>query len=316
MSTPHTYTDVAAAVIEQRDGQFLLAQRPAGKVYAGYWEFPGGKVHADESPRDAVARELEEELGIIVEQAHPWITRYFHYEHASVRLHFFRVTSWHGTLRGREQQSFVWQRADALTVAPMLPANAPVLKSLRLPARYAITHAHDSSEEAFLPRLDAALAGGLRLVQVREPSWSRDRMARFAAQVQQRAALVSATVLINNDLALARELGAQGVHLRAAQLRELRARPDFDWVGASCHTEQELAGAAQLGADFAVLGPVQTTLSHPQVKPLGWAAFARLIACYTLPVYALGGLSDADLPIAQQHGAHGIALMRAAWSAT
>ena len=88
--------EVVAAVIERPDGAFLLAQRPPGKVYAGYWEFPGGKVEPGEAAHDALARELHEELGIEVEQAYPWITREYVYPHGHVRLNFFRVRAWRG----------------------------------------------------------------------------------------------------------------------------------------------------------------------------------------------------------------------------
>ncbi|MDH5342072.1 MAG: NUDIX domain-containing protein, partial [Betaproteobacteria bacterium] len=104
---------VVAAVLQRSDGSFLLAQRPAGKAYAGYWEFPGGKVEDGEAPRDAISRELHEELGIEVITAYPWIIRDFDYPHADVRLHFFRVRAWHGELQSLEAQAFSWQRLDA-----------------------------------------------------------------------------------------------------------------------------------------------------------------------------------------------------------
>ena len=117
--------EVAAAVIQRPDGTFLLAQRPQGKVYAGYWEFPGGKVEPGEPAARALARELHEELGIEVERAYPWITRVFTYAHATVRLNFFRVTRWQGEPRPREDQTIAWQTPGARMVSPMLPANAP-----------------------------------------------------------------------------------------------------------------------------------------------------------------------------------------------
>src|SRR5918994_6473274 len=96
--------EVAAAVLQRPDGSFLLAQRPPGKVYAGYWEFPGGKVEPGEPAAAALARELHEELGIDVECAYPWLTRVFTYPHATVRLNFFRVTRWRGEPHPREDQ--------------------------------------------------------------------------------------------------------------------------------------------------------------------------------------------------------------------
>src|SRR5215813_13141093 len=144
--------EVAAAVIQRPDGSFLLAQRPPGKVYAGYWEFPGGKAEPGEPAEQALARELHEELGIDVETAYPWITRVFTYPHGTVRLWFFRVVSWKGEPRPREEQAIAWQRAGAATVAPMLPANAPVLASLALPVEYAVTDAARWGSDAMLDK--------------------------------------------------------------------------------------------------------------------------------------------------------------------
>lgn len=96
--------EVVAAVLTHADGRFLLGQRPAGKVYAGYWEFPGGKIEPGEAPAAALARELHEELGIEVTRAHPWLIRDYDYAHAAVRLRFFRVLEWSGRLHGRENQ--------------------------------------------------------------------------------------------------------------------------------------------------------------------------------------------------------------------
>ena len=107
------WIEVAAAVIERDDGTFLLAQRPAGKVYEGWWEFPGGKVEAGEPVEAALARELEEELGVHVEVAYPWITRTHRYAHGNVRLRFFRVVRWRGEPLAREGQAFSWQRLPA-----------------------------------------------------------------------------------------------------------------------------------------------------------------------------------------------------------
>ena len=134
-------TEVAAAVILRPDGSFLLGQRAADTFYPGYWEFPGGKVEPGETPRDALVRELHEELEIEVLDASPWIVREHVYEHAHVRLHFFRVTRWRGELRDHVHAALAWQGADALSVSPMLPANAPVLAALQLPPLYGISHA-------------------------------------------------------------------------------------------------------------------------------------------------------------------------------
>jgi len=282
--------DVAVAILIRADGRVLLAQRPAGKVYGGWWEFPGGKIEAGEAAPHALARELHEELGVEAERAYPWITRDFTYPHATVRLHFFRVLSWRGEPHGREGQAFTWQDLAALTVGPVLPANGPVLKSLALPTEYAISNASEVGETRFLAALEARLAAGLRLVQLREKAMPRDRVA-----------------------ALAREVGAHGVHLTARQLADTAARPALDWVAASCHTAAELRSAEGLGADFAVLGPVGATPTHPGVPTLGWDGFEAAARRAAIPVFALGGMRRIDLERAWSCGAHGVAMIRGAW---
>jgi 8-oxo-dGTP diphosphatase len=309
---PSPRVEVVAAVITRPDGTFLLGQRPAGKVYAGYWEFPGGKIERGEMPVAALARELDEELGITVRSAYPWLTRDYDYAHAAVRLRFFRVTGWSGDPHGRENQRFTWQRPDAISVDPLLPANGPILRALRLPAEYAITNAGELGEEEFLARLDRALADGLKLLQVREKSMSGPALLRFATEVVDRAHAAGARVLVNADEDLARKAGADGVHLTSAQLGQ--PRPAWGMLGVSCHDAAELALAQTLGADLVVLGPVAATPSHPGAATLGWGRFAELLRDSPLPVYALGGMKRVDLETAWGCGAHGISMMRGAWA--
>src|SRR5262249_52259247 len=166
---PPKVIEVAAAVIQRADGRFLLAQRPRGKVYAGYWEFPGGKIEPGEPPERALARELHEELGTDMERAYPWVTRESVYPHGHVRLNFFRVLAWRGEPQPREDQAIAWQALEAPSVSPMLPANAPVLASLTLPHEYAITDAARLGTAPMLAALERRLEQGLKLVQVREP---------------------------------------------------------------------------------------------------------------------------------------------------
>jgi len=305
--------DVAAAVLIRADGATLLALRPRGKVYAGYWEFPGGKVEPGEPVAETLRREIREELGVKIERAYPWITRVFAYPHAKVRLHFHRVFAWRGEPRALEHEGLSWQHPDAVTLDPVLPANGPVLRGLLLPAEYAITHAGELGIEPFLARLEARLRSGLKLVQVREKSFTREATQEFARRVVALAHLYGAKALLNADVALAHALGADGVHFTAAQLRAASGRPDLAWCGASCHSAEELRIAESLGFDFAVLGPVRATPSHPDAVPLGWERFRAMVSGASLPVYALGGMKPPDLERALSCGAHGIAMMRGAW---
>jgi 8-oxo-dGTP diphosphatase len=291
----------------------LLGQRAPGTFYPGFWEFPGGKVEAGETPHDALVRELREELGIEVVRADPWLRRQHVYEHAHVRLNFFRVREWHGELHDHVHSALAWQRADGLTVSPMLPANAPVLAALALPDFYAITHAGEIGIDAQLLALAHALEGGLKLVQLREPKLDAPRRAAFVHAAVDLCHQYGARVLVNGDLTLAEAAGADGVHLPAVQLAAQTLRPDLPLVAASCHSTAELERAAELGCDFAVFGPVRATATHPGIAGIGWDNFAAALAVPPLPTFALGGLSRADCDAAQRAGAHGIAAIRAAW---
>lgn len=119
-------TEVAVGVMLQPDGAFLLTSRPEGKVYAGYWEFPGGKLETGETVEEALRRELHEELGITIGAAELWKTQLVDYPHALVRLHFCKVRQWDGALQMREGQSFAWQSLP-VQVTPVLPGTVPVL---------------------------------------------------------------------------------------------------------------------------------------------------------------------------------------------
>ncbi len=305
--------EVAAAVILRSDGAFLLARRPAGKVYAGWWEFPGGKVESGEPADLALARELHEELGIEVRRAWPWLTRVHVYDHATVRLNFFKVVEWVGDPRPMEGQTLAWQRLDEALLEPMLPANAPILASLALPAEYAISAVQSLGEAEFLRRLDLRLRSGLRLVQLREKQLSRKALLDLAKSVCTLAHAHGARVLVNADAELAFESGADGLHMTSQILMSLAERPRNMLAAASCHDAAELAQAMRLELDFALLGPVQDTPTHPGAPVLGWDRFASLALGATLPVYAIGGLRPADLDSARSAGAHGIAMISGAW---
>jgi len=306
--------EVAVAVLIRSDGAVLLARRPSSKIYAGYWEFPGGKVEPGERVADALEREIREELGIELVSAQPWITRVFVYPHATVRLHFYRVYAWRGEPRALEHQAIAWQRPQTPDLVPMLPANGPVLRALSLPDEYAITQAGDLGENLFFLRLESRLRGGLKLIQIREKKLAREALKEFAGRVLALARAHGARVLVNSDIEIARRIGADGVHLTAAQLRSAAARPDTTWCGASCHSSEELRRAETLGVDFAVLGPVHATPSHPAAVPLGWDRFRQIAAGASIPVYALGGVLPGDLDRARSCGAHGLAMVRGAWA--
>lgn len=312
--THFTVINAAVAVLQQPDGQVLLGQRPEGKPWAGWWEFPGGKIEQGETPLQGLQRELHEELGTEAIDASPWLTRSFAYPEKTVKLHFFMVRSWSAEPHGKEGQKLLWQTPGRLTVEPLLPANAPILKALMLPTSYAITNLAETSEAVFFKQLQRALDAGLRLIQVREKHLAMDELQSFTQRVIEKSRPYGAKVLLNSYAELAADIGAAGVHLTSAQLMQAEQRPDNIWVGASCHNRVELEKAAALGLDFVTLSPVLPTRSHPEAKVLGWSQFENTIRDYALPVFAMGGMQRSDLSLAWQHGAHGIAMQRGIWS--
>ena len=303
----------AVAVLMREDGMVLLGNRPAGKDWAGWWEFPGGKIENGEAPIEALQRELDEELGVQATEAYPWLVRTFDYPEKTVKLHFFIVKSWQGEPAGREGQQLSWQNPASLTVEPMLPANTPILSALSLPPVYAITNLQVMGEAAFFKALMLQLENGLKLIQVREKQLDSVELVIFAKKVISIAKPYSARVLINAEMDAVIKAGADGIHLASAALMNLHEKPSGLLVAASCHNMQEITKAIQLNLDFVVLSPVLPTLSHPEAQGMGWGAFSTIKQGCSLPVYALGGMQYSELKNAWQAGAHGIAMQRAVW---
>lgn len=305
--------EVAVGVLLRPDGSFLLASRPEGKPYAGYWEFPGGKLEAGENVAQALARELHEELGIRIQDALPWVTIEHVYPHAHVRLHFTRVTRWSGELVAREGQQFEWFDLRDRKPEPLLEATKPCLRWLALPWTIGVSQAAALGTSVFLRRLETALAEGLRALQLREPMLQDEAFAHLYREVRARTQAAGARLIVNSMHGARFWEDACAVHLREQDFAALSARPSVDLVGVSAHARPTLERAAALGLDYAIVGPVCATQTHPDARPLGWDGFAALVTAPGIPVYAIGGLTPSMLGEAMIHGAHGIAMLRAAW---
>ncbi len=306
--------EVAVGVLVRGDGAVLFGQRRPGKPYAGWWEFPGGKLEAGETVEQALARELHEELGIDLLRSWQWIVREHVYPHAHVRLSFRRVVEWSGTPRSREGQALAWRHPSAIDLAPLLPATIPVIGWLRLPPRLGISCALQAGDHAFLAALRRALAAGLRLVQLREPGIAPDRLDRLWREMRAACRAAGALLVVNGAHCASYAAACDGVHLRSADLHACVSRPSFRIVGPSCHDARDLARAGELGVDYVVLGPVKPTRTHPGALTLGWTGFRSLAADARVPVFALGGLDESDAEDALAAGAHGVGMMRAMWA--
>ena len=301
---------VAVVVAINAAGEALIQQRRASQSYGGYWEFPGGKVEAGETPEGAAKREMREETGLTTAPQ-----KWLRLQYGDTQLHFFKARQWRGRARGKEGQALRWLRIGAPPPAKWLPANNNIWKWLQLPEVCAITAAATLGGEA------AQLAAARRalakrpppLLQLRDktlpPAARRALAQKLRALTRRRGALL----LVNDDARLARAAAADGLHLSSAALMRRKTRPPFAWAGASCHNAKELAQAARLRLDYAVLSPVCKTLTHVAAAPLGWRRFGALAQAAGIPVYALGGMRPQHLQNARRHGGQGVAMMRRAW---
>ena len=316
MSTSKPFLDVAVGVIINATGEILLAQRPEDKSWSGWWEFPGGKIERDESARDALVRELQEELDIKVTTATPWVTFDYEYPKTKVRLAFFLVSAWEGTPKGLEQQKLAWTHPEkAHELGDLLPASLPPIKWLTLSSRYAITPEFnpDTDIDALSTYVDRVITNGSTLLQFRQPHGPKgpasQELKHLFEDLLSLCRQRGVSLLINSIHPRQWWSLADGVHLRSTDAIQLDTRPipEDKLLAVSTHHLADILYTQVLSADFIVLGHVNDTASHPGEKALGWEAFEALAKEAGRPVYAIGGLKPSDLKVAREHHAHGVA---------
>lgn len=307
---------MAVGVVTDTTTRVLICRRGAHRHQGGLWEFPGGKVEPGEDICAALNRELTEEVGIRPKQAWPLIRVPYHYPDKEVLLDVWRVPRFTGLAHGREGQCCQWVLPPGLADFRFPPANHPIVLAAGLPAHYLITPPLTDPDGLFKGVLQN-LRLGCELVQLRTDGLSGEQLEKVAHRLLAVVREAGARLLVSRRLDIVRRVGTDGVHLSAAQLRTLRARPlpGSCLVGASCHNPEDLARACTIGADFAVLSPVHTTPSHPGREPLGWRTFAAWVRDVPIPVYALGGVGPADMERAWRARAQGVAGIRGFWHA-
>jgi 8-oxo-dGTP diphosphatase len=304
---------VAAGCVINAAGEVLIAQRPPGKIAAGQWEFPGGKIEIGESAEHALVRELDEELGIQAHEFRPLIRVTHDYSDRRVILDTWLVSAYVGQPHGREQQAFAWVRPEHLSEYPLLAADQPIVAALRLPRDYVFTP--PAIDEEILAAGLARLPQGV-LLRLRRPELSDRQYEALAARLAPRCRQSGLKLMLDRGPAMVAELGAAGWHASSAKLQALRARPlpESFWFAASVHNADELAQAKVLNADFIVAGAVNPTATHPQRSTLGWRGFLDLAAGANRPAYAIGGVGPTDYAQVFAHYAQGVAGISAYWS--
>lgn len=309
---------VVAGVIYNSPGDILLARRPVHVHQGGLWEFAGGKCQRGEAAMPALARELEEELGIIVQQARPLIRIHHAYPDKKILLDVWQIEQWHGQPYGREGQEVRWCNPKDLTNYSFPAANLPIRSAIQLPSLYLITPEPLSlTDKKFFYRLEACLdRPEISLIQLRAKTLSEREYCYCAEKALKLCERYAAQLLINASAEMAESVGTHGVHLNSERLLAADERPLSRelWVAASCHNLTEIEQANRIGVDFIVLGAVRTTASHPDAPPLGWFEMFQLTEHANCPVFALGGMTIEDVPKAWAHGAQGVAAIRALWN--
>jgi len=324
---------VAVAVIV-KNNSVLIARRPSHVHQGDLWEFPGGKLDSGESVKNALYREVQEELGIEIIQSEPLISVLYHYEDKSVLLDTWKVSRFKGrtydfgsSSTGLENQKVKWVGVDELGEYSFPAANKPIVSAIQLPDTYLITPDTDNNEH-FLPELEKALKSE-QLVQLRIFSLQGEALEQLIIQACELAHDVNTRLILNAGMLIQTELTsisrnnllklADGLHLpgyllsESAMIQEYRQEFPDKLLSASCHNKHEIDLANWHQLDFIVLSPVQMTRSHPDAVPLGWEKFTRLVEDSLAPVYALGGLELQDIARAKISAAQGVAAISALW---
>ena len=325
---PDDFLHVAVGVIKNNKNQVLLSRRSSNVHQAGLWEFPGGKLKPGETLREALSRELNEELGLTVNSAEPLIKIYHDYEKYSVLLDVWHVDSWefdlsdHNGQYGKEDQEIEWVNISSLGARGFPAANKPIIKAVQLPDLYLICP--EPSEpgvdgQNYMSNFRECISAGVRLLQLRFGERSHyDRHEALTIELLELCRSSHARLLINSLPDHAMKLGFHGVHLNSTRLMQLRERPlDENYlVSASCHNAIELEHACKIDVDFAVLSPVNKTSSHQSTNPLGWDKFRVLVESASVPVYALGGMRANDMNNFRKFGGQGISVLGGVWDQT
>lgn len=306
-SSQQSPVHVAVAVIPDSRGRVLVSKRHVDSHQGGYWEFPGGKVESGESVLDALKREIREELGLVIKQAFPLKKISHHYDDKFVLLDIYLVSEFEGQPSGLEGQLVKWQAIDALQQSDFPAANAGIIKTIQLPTELAITPEAGSFDE-LLELVQNLQKQSIRIIQLRQKHLGIKQYARWSEELISYLADSEVLLMFNQPLAEYRANGNGGYHCSSEVLHALDSRPAVaSLVSASCHGLADLQKAEQLQLDFALLSPVAKTDKYEDEAILGWQQFAFLANQVSIPVFALGGMSRSDQPIARHFGAYGIA---------
>ena len=299
---------VAVGVVINRQQEILISQRHIDSHQGSLWEFPGGKKESLESIEAALQREFVEELGIKPTEFFPFAKILHHYAEKTVLLDVWLITQYRGEEIGREGQVIEWCPITDLRPQNFPIANQAIIKKLQTPRKLAITPNINNNQS--IPLLfDRYAEMGIQLVQFQQTHLCENDYLSWFDNAQSIAKNHGLRLLYNQSLRGYNDEWNVGFHASSHALDLLTERPISDQLlfSASCHNLKELQLAEKLAADFVTLSPICSNANCWKGQELGWEKFRDLASQVSLPVYALGGLSENDSNIALESGAFGIA---------
>ncbi|MBT6360226.1 MAG: Nudix family hydrolase, partial [Candidatus Thioglobus sp.] len=292
-------------VLHNKDQQILIAKRQSHQFMGGFWELPGGKIEHGESPEVAISRELNEELGIIVDKLSLHQTMVYQYTDRIVELSIYNIDNYLNTPKGVEGQEIAWVSVENLNSYKLLPTMKSFINSITLPKQYWITPSSNHQSDEWIRKFDEKIKQGISLIQLR----SKTKLdITFIEELHNKCKHNNINLLLNTVDKSFHEAYCDGWHITTGEMFDLKSRPcaNNKLLGASTHDLTEALKAQDLGADFIVISPVQATQTHPDTVPIGWDAAKEVVDKLNIPVYFLGGMTLNDLDKTLKLGAQGI----------
>lgn len=293
-------------ILRNEHQEILIAKRKKEQFMGGFWELPGGKIKAHETPEQAITRELKEELGIQVNQLSLHQTMVHEYEDRTVQLSIYNINKYQNTPLSVEDQAISWVGVNELNNHKLLPTMKAFIDSITLPDKYWITPSTNHQSDGWIEKFNQKLTQDITLIQLR----SKAKLNKnFIQQLHKKCKKNHIKLLLNTVNKTFDEPYCDGWHITTTEMLKLSKRPytDNKLLSASTHNLTQALQAQKIAVDFIVISPVQATQTHPDTLPLGWNSAKEVVDKLNIPVYFLGGMALKDLEKTQQLGAQGIA---------
>ena len=304
MPTIKTIKVVVGILYAKNKTQILITKRRKNQFMPDYWELPGGKIETGEDEEDALARELQEELGIKTLRISLKHVMTHHYKDKTVNLSIYNVESYKGNVAGTEGQDVRWCNLQNLSNYKLLPTMRIIINRIRLPEYYWITP-DERDPELLLQKCQNHLITGAKIIQLR----SKDLIEHsYIGKIHNLCQSYEARLILNVPNKTFKE-PCDGWHLTSDELFNYKKRPctNNKLLGASAHNMKEAKYAEAISVDYISLAPIEETPSHPNATPLGWEVAKDIVSKSNLPVYLLGGMGKDSLDRALNINAQGVA---------